>query len=1435
MAHLTESPDTNPTPPGRPVKRRRRRWRRRLLTGLILIVVLLGAAAFIVTRPAFMHTVCEQGLREIAHADVSMSEARIEDGRIVMTNLLIRADDVPGSAGEIIFAPRVTIEPALDDLLKLRFTPRIIEIDKPVIRASQSSVDGSLSLASILRQGGAGDQALPTVVLRDATIEYGEHDEEGTFSRLNYLTVSGSLRRDTTAPDRFAVALDKITPFDADKPAGRIEGWISPQSGSGELRMPAFALEVWSDVAVPERVRRWWSSASVKGQLNEAVLSFTPDRVDAAFELRGVDLEFDLPLPESVENRKLRLTDVNGSLRFDQEGIELEQLIGRVEDLTCTVNGEYRGYDDAGPFTFTMRVDPFDATKAKEESRRFLPADIVAELDEFRVERGRAAGTVTISRAPDAERVRLNGRFDLTGFAGVSEYFSYPVVDASGRVEFSDERVDISISGVGPESTSTKIGIDVTLVPRSPKPDVFVNVQAENVMDDQYLREALWDDSRQVLTDLLDEPSYERLIRAGLLMPPAAQEAIEAALRDARLQRAALLPGTLPQTREQIELIDERIAEYESKLGPEPFELGVLADVSATVERTPGTDMRYLHEVEISFDAGAFLYRHFPYPIRVTEGSIVVTDELATIDLPELIGPDDTPIGRIEAEIILEEDGQDVYLPDINIFVDRMALDPYLMHAIPSLGSEAASIDEPPSAGGRVLSAFNLDGSLVGKARIYADEGGRTRYAVRGEVIDATAAPGDGSYPLTGLTASYDITDEAVSIERLVARHGDTVIEAGGTIPLLREATEPRPTELHLRFEALDLTEPFLALAEPLTESAFLEGADPEAFWAKLEALEPAGIVDADLRINATPDGQTDQSLRLNARDLALTVDGVRIQLEGQASNIEIAEGGVFLTETECRLIDGPRTVAIATLNGYWPEQNAASATRPGELLVSLRDLRPESDAVRSIVGLFADDDIVEMLDAVDPAGLVEGEAELRENAAGELDLALRLRPHRLDVNWAGERLEFSRMEGLVRYADGTLRLDDVHGRMQDGTCSVDGVVQFGAAGSDGEPDEIERVDLDVTADFAGLSSRVRAVLPAVLTEWMDSISFEADDRLSLSDGRIHYRRGAAADGRRITVQGRIDFAGARASLGMPIVDAVGHATIDFARRPNLPVAELNVDGRIDHMRIRGLRVSDVLLRIANGDEPGEYVIPQLEAACHGGKLAASARLLARDSLFYQCQLSAVGMELAPLLADLRSYQRERLGPAAVPSTDDSATVDTPNEDRTKVQLFAGLSGFSGDPDALRGSVNVRIEGGEVVSLPVLTALIQLSNFVPIENETYDMASIGFQLAGRKAEFREIEVYGDSVWIRGDGVVSLDDLGIDIRFTTGSWLEGMTFVSDLFYKLRDEIVTMQAGGTLYDPSFQPVALSGTRSTIGTILGFDEPPRPPQRRPRDNDL
>jgi len=208
----------------------------------------------------------------------------------------------------------------------------------------------------------------------------------------------------------------------------------------------------------------------------------------------------------------------------------------------------------------------------------------------------------------------------------------------------------------------------------------------------------------------------------------------------------------------------------------------------------------------------------------------------------------------------------------------------------------------------------------------------------------------------------------------------------------------------------------------------------------------------------------------------------------------------------------------------------------------------------------------------------------------------------------------------------------------------------------------------------------------------------------------------------------------------------------------------------------------------------------------------------------------AAGVMFAPLLDELGGAP-EVAAPARPGAAAAAEEPETPHEpaavplDRTRGQadVWVTLTGRTGDAASRLGRGAIRVANGDVLRLPVVFSLVQMSNLLLPSDDSFRYMQAEFNLRGQTAHFESIAVLSDSVSLMGDGTVTLPDLALDMRFNSRS-NKRIPVLSDVYEALRDEVVTTRVRGTVANPDIRSETLTTARGILDTLInpGRDQP-------------
>ncbi len=144
-----------------------------------------------------------------------------------------------------------------------------------------------------------------------------------------------------------------------------------------------------------------------------------------------------------------------------------------------------------------------------------------------------------------------------------------------------------------------------------------------------------------------------------------------------------------------------------------------------------------------------------------------------------------------------------------------------------------------------------------------------------------------------------------------------------------------------------------------------------------------------------------------------------------------------------------------------------------------------------------------------------------------------------------------------------------------------------------------------------------------------------------------------------------------------------------------------------------------------------------------------------------------------------------------------------------------------GDAATRQGRGSLRIHGGDVVRMPLVLGLVQMSNFQIPSDDGLDYLQSRFHISGSKLTFEQIAMLSRSVSITGAGTITWPAMALDLKFNSRS-ASRLPLWTDLMEALRNELVTATVGGTLSKPTVSAEPLHTTRRLLGSIFGGAAP-------------
>lgn len=388
-------------------------------------------------------------------------------------------------------------------------------------------------------------------------------------------------------------------------------------------------------------------------------------------------------------------------------------------------------------------------------------------------------------------------------------------------------------------------------------------------------------------------------------------------------------------------------------------------------------------------------------------------------------------------------------------------------------------------------------------------------------------------------------------------------------------------------------------------------------------------------------------------------------------------------------------------------------------------------------------------------------------------------------------------------------------------------------------PDGALRAALEatLTCDARALTPDLLALMPAEAAAALRAGSVTAAGGMELRPSRLALTLDSSGV-RRAAFDGVLAFRGLAADIGVKIREADGALALAVDKPDDGRRAAVRATLQADRVQAAGLQLTGAEATLISDDASPDIVVPTISADCFGGRLSGAAVLrAAADEAAgreYDVRLGLAGVRFADMLAQLRATVDDDARPvptidvpggAAVP---DSAADGSPPRPAAALPLGGdasrgwldaelALSGRVGAEGDRRGRGSVRVAGGDVLRLPLVAPLLEISNLQIPLGDKLDYFHADFYLTGSSVVFEQLGLVSRSLAVMGSGRLLLPALALDLRFTSQSRLR-IPLVSDLLEAARNEITTTRITGTLDDPKLSSEPLAGTRALIGGIFG-----------------
>ncbi|MCB9842100.1 MAG: hypothetical protein H6812_02460 [Phycisphaeraceae bacterium] len=1230
---------------------------------------------------------------------------------------------------------------------------------------------------------------LPEIELNNALVEFGENDATN-YTPLATILVSGSLTASPSQPGVYTVDLAEsslnnaaapITNPGAPSGGMRLDGIIDTKNRSGEITLRDADLQDWAARTAPLHTDSWGSIRNYALKVSAITYGFNlKEGVTATIDINDADLTIPIPAANPADTGSittLAMTDVSGSIKFrgPEHGV-LAVLAGNIEDLPCRVRLDTRSYSIDAPFDCTIEATNFMLGQ-RSALLPYAPQAVHDLLQRFSGPTAQLTANIIVKREQPQpadttpQPIKSSGLVTFTNGAMRYEEFPYPISNVRGELEFTNNLIKMNrLSGAGP--TGAKILASGTVIPDLVGPGLDLQIDAFGVPFDEHLLNTLTDIGHTEVQRIFNRDAYNRLIDANLVRDPASPA-----------QDGA----------------------------PPPMPLAGPVDISVHVTRSLGEAPSLATDFVITMESGGVACEVFPYPaILDAPLKLRITHDAVTINEAQLRG---LTGGSITLNLNMLHD-RPVDLdqhPDVLLTVRDVPVDRYLLHAVRETSSGArggfgigshtdpARSDDSPadilSDPAALLNALNIEGVVSSEARISFPHDADTQYRATVNLDEISARPNNGQI-MQGVDGQLVLDNAGIQLHAVTARLGAGTVQINGAVGINDGALDPASLRATIDCTSLPLETPLAPIAELFSRD-----------WAtRLQTIadqrRPSGLVDATLNLAA----DDVQHIAITAVDHA-SFDA----LDGRIA-IDAFDGRIELADDEYHFRDASASVSFDDLPLGQLRVNGTITNKPDNppLAITASDLAIGSPAVRNLMRSAAPG-LVAWLEQ----NRVEGAAELTlnlvradasagdaGNAGGEGEtggwraVSGSIAPSRLSMVIDDQPVELSRVAGAVRWDDATMTFDDVALAAADFSATLKGAI--GIAGN-------TDAQMSLSLKAVGIPAPLRIIIPQRARALLDALSITCAGPIEINNAT--WTRTAGAE----SLDASINFADASFVTGVAAEHASGTAAVKLSPASDARPAAFSVDIDAQSLTLAGVNMNDARIEIRSDAQGNTVNIPVIRAEVHGGSMTGRASVAPDDAGKRRFDFSAelAGVPFSDVLADLES-------------SDDSAR----KINRGTLEANLSLTGALDGPDR-RGRGVVRVQGGDLLAMPGVVKLLELSNLQAPRGEMMEFGYADFFIQDARLVISDLAIMSPSIVVSGAGEIRWPDLDVNMNFRSQA-RSRVAFVSDILEGLRDEFVTTVARGTLYDPRLEFEQLAATRKFVETVFGGPQKKEPKRK-------
>ncbi len=841
-----------------------------MLVCLLLVVVAGLAVGYYATSPPRVVQAARSAIAATTGARVEIESAQFGfDGSVTLSGLSLAMPETDGPAGQLFEAEQVLIKHNLASLLVGQFRIEQVTLVKPVLHVTERIEDGLYNFEILRRSRPPGPpgpplKRMPELFVRGGGLRFGQ-TQSCAYELLGTAHVTGKLTESTAGPGTYRFSLvHRVDALDASDAGVALSGEVDLRRGSFAGEMERLVAHESHRAVLPSRLRQWWDRVKPVGEVASVRFGFDPD---PAIGLHGQVELHDAQLTVPYGETGARMTEVSGAIGLAGRRITLSHVAGRIEDLRYVIDGQVAGLSREAPFELTVRTEPFQLAEQPAGYLLALPQHVQDRLQRF-TPQGTFAISALLRRETRGGLLVYAGQVDLADAQLTFPRFNYPLREVAGTLRFDDEQIQI-VKLAGRGLTGARVELEGMIAPPAPGAAVQVTVRAHDGPVDQVLVDALPERVRPVIDLFADRQAHQRLIDRGVIQTSAMREEALAQVQRLNDKRATFAPGRAGV----IQPLDSHIEQAERVADTPVFDLAGRASILAEVQRSLGPDEPTRTSVMLDAAGLEVLFTHWPYPLRVTGGKLLIRPDSVTVEGIEAVGLNG---GRFRFTGRVDRSGpRGSYLePHLQVHAEAVPADAILLATL-------SDAHRPLVAG------LGLEGVLDATGVVTRGDDGEIGFEIQLAMADGRARPMGGRYGLEEVEGKLTVERGRVKLHKLTGLHDQTRLT-------LAYSGDWRSGQADTEFEAdvtgLNLADPFFDMLPPWYPGV-------QRLSGFFNRFQPTGVVDARwFARNALGSRQVERFLDVHPETFGFDYAGQRLDFESMEGAARITPEAITLT-----------------------------------------------------------------------------------------------------------------------------------------------------------------------------------------------------------------------------------------------------------------------------------------------------------------------------------------------------------------------------------------------------------------------------------------------------------------------------------------------------------------------------------------------------------